>query len=61
MAKTSTHFPITSFIVSDKKNVKEVSYDNYPSREVVKNILNYSNSLKIEKSHAVGLVEIVLN
>ena len=61
MAKTSTHFSIASFISPDKKNIKEVSHDSYPSEEAIKNILNFSKALKIEKSRQAGLIEIVLN
>ena len=61
MAKTSTHFSIASFISPNKKNLKEDSLREYPSEAVIKNILNYSKTLKIEKSRHTGFVEIVLN
>ncbi|MBI3500410.1 MAG: hypothetical protein HY063_01335 [Bacteroidetes bacterium] len=61
MAKTSTHFPITSFIDSNKKNVKEVSLNNNPNEETIQNILNFSKALCVKKLRAAGLVEIVLN
>lgn len=71
MAKTSTHFSIASFpegthssISQNEKNLKEDSlqeFDSYPSEEAIKNILNYSKALKIERSREVGLIEIVLN
>ena len=61
MAKTSTQFPIASFVSLDKKNLKEDSLREYPSEAVIKNILNFSKALKIEKSRHTGFVEIVLN
>ena len=61
MAKTSTHFSIASFVSQDKKNLKEDSLREYPSEAVIKNILNFSKALKIEKSRHTGFVEIVLN
>ena len=61
MAKTSTQFSIASFVSQDKKNLKEDSLREYPSEAVIKNILNYSKALKIEKSRHTGFVEIVLN
>ena len=73
MAKTSTQFSIASFISQDNKNLsalndglslsaeKEDSLREYPSEAVIKNILNFSKALKIEKSRHTGFVEIVLN
>ena len=61
MAKTSTQFSIASFVSQDKKNLKEDSLREYPSEAVIKNILNFSKALKIEKSRHTGFVEIVLN
>ena len=61
MAKTSTQFSVASFVSQDKKNLKEDSLREYPSEAVIKNILNFSKALKIEKSRHTGFVEIVLN
>ena len=74
MAKTSTHFSITSFVSQDKKNLSALSdglrlpsekedslLELNPSESVIKNILRFSKALKIEKSRSTGLIEIVLN
>lgn len=61
MQKNSTHFPNKSFIPHDEKDMKENTSPEFPSDAVIRNILNFSKALKIEKSCHAGLIEIVLN
>ena len=61
MQKNSTHFSNTSFIPHGKKDMKEISSQEIPDDAVIKNILNFSKALKIEKSYSLGFIEVVLN
>lgn len=66
MEKNSTLFSFTSSANHKKDlsgNHPNISGDSavLPGSHVIQNILNYSKALRIEKSKAVGSVEVVLN
>ena len=65
MEKNSTLISFTSSVGSEKNlsaNHLHTSDDSAcPSSNVIQNILNYSKALRINKSKAIGDVEVVLN
>lgn len=65
MEKNSTLFSFSSSENQTKDlsgNHPNISGDSaVPGGHVIQNILNYSKALRIEKSKAVGSVEVILN
>ena len=61
MEKNSTHFSNASFIPHDEKDMKGTPSLELPSGAVIQTILNFSKALRIKKSEAIGIIEVVLN
>lgn len=59
MQKTFTLVYSTLKPTKNKQQQAKPVDDNEPSSSLIQNILNYSKSLKIHKSHAIGFIEIV--
>lgn len=47
--------------IEETKNEEYTSKTKQPKKELIESILNFSKSLKIEKSKSIGQVEVVLN